>query len=345
MKMHAQTAMVTELAEKIEGWMAERDLGMSRLLALTPAEGGRSSETWLISAEGRDGTLQDWVLRIQPRVRQVYQDPAIARQFHVISALADLSGLPIPAAIALEEDAAVLGAPFFLMERAAGEAPPDDYHSEGLLASASPAEREAMWVEGVTMLARLHAVDPANLGFLAYPGGPADDGVEQELSRWESYLGWSGVPRLPIYDEALRWLDDHRPATNGVGFAWGDARPCNLLYQNGRVSALLDWETASLGGAETDLGWWLFYDRMITDAIGIPRLQGLPDEASTIGLWEAASGRRARAIEWQMAFAGYRFAMISERAIRMAIRDGLMPAGREGKGNPAIKLLTKLIGR
>ncbi|MEP6870181.1 MAG: phosphotransferase, partial [Novosphingobium sp.] len=148
---------------------------------------------------------------------------------------------------------------------------------------------------------------------------------------------------LPHYDRARRWLDDHRPPAAGTGFAWGDARPCNVLFAEGRVTALLDWETASLGTAETDLGWWLVYDRMISDMVGLPRLDGLPDAAATIALWEAASGRKARAMEWHLAFAAYRFAMISERAIMLAVRDGLMPAGMAGAANPAVRLLGQLV--
>lgn len=48
-------------------------------------------------------------------------------------------------------------------------------------------------------------------------------------------------------------------------------------------------------------------------------------------------------MEWHLTFAGYRFALISERAIRMAIRDGLMPAGTAGDGNPAVRLLADLV--
>ncbi|MBB4615026.1 phosphotransferase family protein [Novosphingobium taihuense] len=343
--MNGQAASITELSARIEQWLMGLDLGISRLCEVRRADGGKSSETWLITAEGNDGNRLDWVLRVQARVRQVYEDPSVARQFQLIRALSTCSSLPIPAAVALEEDTSILGAPFFLMERAEGKAAPDGYHSEGLFTQINPAAREAMWVEGIQMLARLNCVDPAPLAFLGWPNGPTDDGVAQELARWDSYLRWTRVPHLPIYEKALRWLDDHRPAPNGIGLAWGDARPCNILYFDGRASALLDWETASLGTAETDLGWWIFYDRMMSDAIGVPRLDGLPDAHTTIAIWEAESGRKAQAMEWHIAFAGYRFAMISEHAIRMGIRDGLMPSGMEGDGNPAVRLLAELVSK
>ncbi|MDO7836311.1 phosphotransferase family protein [Sphingobium sp. HBC34] len=341
--MAKQPATRPQLITILERWMVVSGLGEYQLKDVVPAEAGMSSETWLLAAIAPDGSNRDWVLRIQPRARQVYQDPSIARQFDVIRCLSQVPGLPVPAGVALEQDADILGAPFFLMERAPGKAPPDGYHTQGLLAEATPAQRESMWEQGVSLLARLHAVDVTPFDFLAWPDGPAGDGIAQELARWDAYLAWSGVPRLGIYDRALRWLDDHRPPAAGTGFAWGDARPCNILYADGKATALLDWETASIGTAETDLGWWLFYDRMMTDAIGLPRLDGLPDARATIALWEAASGRRAQAMEWHIVFAGYRFAMISERAIRMAIRTGHMPETMAGDGNPAICLLTELV--
>ncbi|HEY6870442.1 MAG TPA: phosphotransferase family protein [Novosphingobium sp.] len=341
--MRPETSTAPELAARLRPWLEQVGLPAAALTRLARAAGGRSSETWLVDARAPDGALHAWVLRIQPRIDHVYEDPSVARQFHMIRALSGRTGLPVPAALALEEDPAVLGAPFFLMERAEGTAPPDPYHNEGLLAAASPAEREALWAQAVTLLARLNTLDPAPFAFLAWPAGPADDGVAQELARWDSFRHWAGIPQLSLYDRALRWLDDHRPAPAGIGLAWGDARPTNVLYAAGRITAVLDWETASLGTAETDLGWWLAYDRMMSDAIGVPRLDGLPDAAGTIALWEAASGRKARAMEWHLAFAAYRFAMISERALMLAVRAGTMPASMTGPGNPMVRLLEELV--
>jgi aminoglycoside phosphotransferase (APT) family kinase protein len=117
----------------------------------------------------------------------------------------------------------------------------------------------------------------------------------------------------------------------------------NILFACGRPSALLDWETASLGGAETDLGWWLFYDRMITEAEGVARLSGIGDAARTVALWETCSGRKALDLEWHVVFAGYRFTLISERARMLAIEAGRLPAGQHGQANPAVRLLERLL--
>lgn len=335
-----------DLRSRLAGWARERlaHLGAVSFGSIVAAEGGASSETWLVDA--RVGTEdRRWVLRIEPRGHQVYQDPSVERQYRVIAALAAQPGLRVPAPVVFERDAELLGAPFFLMERAGGAAPPNDYHGQGLLARATPAGRAAMWAEGVALMARLHTLDPAPLAFLAAPGSAPDaDGIAQELTRWDRYRDWADIPQLPLYDRARRWLDDHRPAPAAPGFAWGDARPCNMLFAGGRCTALLDWETASLGGAESDLGWWLFYDRLASEGDGIARLDGLPDAAATVALWEAAAGRKAQAMAWHLAFAGYRFALISERARALAIRAGRLPADAWGEANPAVRLLGALLG-
>lgn len=328
-----------DLKARLNCWMPGRaELAGARVERAVAATGGASSETWLLDmADGQPG----WVLRIEPRGRQNYEDPSVARQFAVIRALMADPALPVPAALALEEDETVIGAPFFMMERARGEAPPNAYHTQGIIAAASPQQRAAMARGSLGLLARLHTLDPAPFAFLGWRGG---DAIAQELSRWDSYRAWAGLPPFPLFDRSRVWLDEHRPAPQPPGFAWGDARPANILFAGAQATALLDWETASLGGGESDLGWWLFYDRMITEEEGVPPLPGWPDAEETLRLWQAASGRAALAMDWHLVFAGYRFALISERARALAIAAGLIPQSARGHANPAVRLLDRLLG-
>lgn len=344
--MSAATRDPDALRETLTEWAhsALADRGPTIIRKVESAPGGASSETYLVDATiGPDRSPVAWVLRIEPRGHQVYEDPSVERQYRVIRALSGHTDLPLPPAIALETQTDFLGAPFFLMQRAEGEAPPNDYHRKGLLAAATPAERERMWRECVALLARLHAVEPGPFSFLAYAGQRPENGLAQELARWDSYRGWSRVPELALYDRARKWLDGRRPVAGELRFAWGDARLPNILFAGGRPSALLDWETASLGGAETDLGWWLFYDRMITEAEGVPRLSGIGNAGQTVALWESCSGRKALDLDWHVVFAGYRFALISERARMLAIEAGRLPPGQHGQANPAVRLLERLL--
>ena len=336
-----------ELRAAMTRWLRARlpEAEAIDLPAPVAAEGGSSSETlFLDPVITRNGVArrERWVLRIEATGYQVYQDPSVERQYRVMEAVGREGRAPVPRMLWMETDPGVLGAPFFVMERIEGVVPHERYHSQGLFAVASAAEREAMWLSGIAAMAAVHATDPGHVAFLGRPAlGPS--GLDQEIAAWDAYVRWAGIADHPVLIRARVWLDDHRPAGRSTGLAWGDARLGNMLFRGGACLALLDWETVSLGGAETDLGWWLYYDYVISEGSGIPRLEGIGGREATIAAWESFAGRKAEAMEWHEAFATWRFAIISERAIALTEAAGQKLPVSSGDGNPAVVRLAQLI--
>lgn len=331
----------------IADWLGHRlpDAIRIDLPPLKAAEGGSSSETLFLDPEIETTTgiqRPHWVLRIQASGYQVYQDPSVERQYWVMEAVAKVSAVPVPAMLWFERDASILGAPFFVMERVAGAVPDERYHSRGILFDATPAARQEMWLSGIKAMAAIHRIDPGHVSFLSRPAlGPT--GLDQEVAAWDAYLDWAKVPAHPVLERARAWMSDHMPADRPTGLAWGDARLGNMIFADNRCRAILDWETASLGGAESDLGWWIYYDWWITEGTGVPRLDGIGGREDTIRAWEDFSGRKAEAMEWHEMFATYRFAIISERAIALMASAGGSIAVRGGDANPAIARLRALL--
>jgi aminoglycoside phosphotransferase (APT) family kinase protein len=307
-------------------WLHER-LPAAEAIALPilrrPDAGGSSETLFLDPVITERGTerREAWVLRIEATGHQVYEDPSVARQYRVMQSLALTGAVPVPQVLWLEADRSVLGAPFFMMQRVAGSIPDSLHHSKGYLAEVSPAERAEIWTSAIETLARIHSVDVEPFAFLAR-SQQGVSGLDQELAVWDSYLSWSGIAVRPIQQRARRWLEDRLPANRPTGLAWGDARPGNMIFRHHRCVAVIDWETVSLGGAETDLGWWLFYDWFMSDGIDVPRLPGVPDRDATIKLWESFAGRKAHDMEWHEVFATWRFSLISDRARLLASRAG-----------------------
>ncbi len=308
--------------EALETWLRDKlpECEHLHLPPLAASQGGGSSQTIFVSPVIRDAGVErqeHWVLRVQATGHQIYQDPSVEKQFLVMKKLAEAGTVPVPAVLWYEADDAILGAPFFIMEKVAGRVPDAFYHSEGLLAEASPAQRETLWLSAVEALAGIHRVDPGKFAFLARPqlGG---SGLEQEIAIWDSYRTWCGVPIKAIQDRARHWLRDNPPTAWPTGLAWGDARLPNMVFADGRCKAVIDWETASLGGAETDLGWWLFFDWYIAEGMGKSRLPGIPAGETFIATWESFAGRQARDMLWHEVFATWRFSMISARARLLA---------------------------
>jgi aminoglycoside phosphotransferase (APT) family kinase protein len=336
------------LREPLLGWLSERlpEADDIALLAIASPKEGASSETWLIDlaiVEKGQRRVARWVVRVQATGYQVYQDPAVEKQFRVLQVLAESSDVPVPRVLWHEADSAVLGAPFFVMERVEGEVPAEAHHSAGVLADAAPKAREAMWLSAIEAMTRIHRTDAALLPFLVRPELGAT-GVDQELANWDEYRRWAATAPHPMIDRARRWLDDKLPANRVTALAWGDARPGNIVFRDNRCVALLDWETVSLGGPESDLGWWLFFESAVTEVAGVPRLDGIGGRDGTIAAWEHFMGRKADSFEWHEVFATFRFAMIYERAVALNEAAGDSQSRRGGDANPAIIRLGKLIG-
>jgi aminoglycoside phosphotransferase (APT) family kinase protein len=306
------TRDLSELAAALAGWLGERmpDARGIRVANLAyPLGAGMSHETILFDAEWQEGgeaRRRGLVVRIKPTGdNTVYQDDMFEPQYRLMRLMHETSEVRVAEPLWLEPDPALLGAPFFVMEKVAGRVavsyPP--YSRQGwLVDDASPADRRRMWEDSVTQLAAIQRVDPATAPFLAMPGRPA--GFEQEIDRWQRCMEWiDPVGELTLlregYDRLLAAVPSNRPD----GIVWGDARLGNMMIgADYRVAAVMDWEQPSLGGALHDLGWWLLSDSSATVNQGVAPLDGMGTREETIALWERVSGKSAADVAWYETF-------------------------------------------
>jgi aminoglycoside phosphotransferase (APT) family kinase protein len=181
-------------------------------------------------------------------------------------------------------------------------------------------------------------------GGSASPAGPAGS-LAAELDWWTRYLEWSldGVP-LPGLVEALDWCRANAPVAHPApSLLWGDARLGNLVVGEDRaVVGVLDWEMASVGPAELDLGWLLALEWSMDQLIG-RRVPGFPDRAETIGRYEERLGRAVGDLAWHEVFALVRSVAISNRQARMAAAVGARYAMGPDERHPLVGLLRRRI--
>jgi aminoglycoside phosphotransferase (APT) family kinase protein len=120
----------------------------------------------------------------------------------------------------------------------------------------------------------------------------------------------------------------HRPATDAAVISWGDARPGNIIFGDDlSVVALLDWEGATIGPPEIDVGWWLMFEEFLCEAQGLTRLDGVPDRDATIARYQELSGRPVEEIRYYEILAGLVLALINSRLADLMIAGGrLEPA-------------------
>jgi aminoglycoside phosphotransferase (APT) family kinase protein len=343
---------LTETHERLLGWLVAKLPG-ARAVELSelsgPAATGFSNDTLLFELRYReDGqrVTRSLVCRIEPTGSGVFPRYDVAQQYRIMRALR-ASRVPVPEMAWLEPDPSVLGAPFFVMERVAGRIPSDNptYHTAGWVVEIPAEERRALWESAVDALAEIHRQDPDALGVQLEAPAPGSDTAAWQLAHWSRYYDWvaagSGKPLLAA---ALRWLHEHRPKSDARRLCWGDARIGNMIFEGGRCVAVLDWEMATLGPPEMDLGWFLYMDRHHHECVGAPRLPGFPSRDETVARWQHRVGTRARHLEYWEAFAAFRFAAIMERLAGQMTMLGLLPADSTfAVDNTASRLLARIL--
>jgi aminoglycoside phosphotransferase (APT) family kinase protein len=306
--------------EPLERWLAARmpEVRELQVAGLRKPDTGKSSDTLLFELgwRDRDGSSQalPCVLRCAPRGSAPFPSYDLGLQFRVMRGLGRHSTVPVPEVLWLEEDEAVLGVPFLVMRAVAGAAPCDfpSYQrpdADDVYAKASSRTRRRMWERTIEALARLHAVDWTKLELGRIEGGnPGDDPRLTALRYWRDYLVHfvkrDPSERTPVFDEALAWLEAHRPEPERIALCWGDAKIGNVLYDRGDVAAMIDWEMARIGDPEMDLPSLYLSDLRAQDsAAGV--LDGTPGADQLVATYEAASGRRFRHFHYQLVFATF----------------------------------------
>ncbi|MBK7170185.1 MAG: phosphotransferase [Gammaproteobacteria bacterium] len=119
-----------------------------------------------------------YVARIALRMAPVYPRQtatamaSVDLQYRVMQAVGR-GGVPVPPLLGYEESTELLGAPFYVMGFVDGEVPKDNpiYTSEGFLVDGEPRQRYRAIDDGLSVLARLHAIDPGAAGLDWLAGG------------------------------------------------------------------------------------------------------------------------------------------------------------------------------
>lgn len=309
---------------------------------------GMSNETVMFTATV-GGEHRRLVARVSPADGGIYSRYDLAREQRLMTALAQGTDLPVPEPLFVEDDPTVLGAPFLVMPYVAGESPADDppFTVAGWLAELPAEARARVNDNALAQLVALHVVDWQALGLheLAPAGASA---LAERLEADRTWYDWAraGVAH-PVVEQAFRWLRANRPPDpERLVLNWGDARLSNMIFASDlSVAAIVDWEMATVGAPERDLGWWLFATRHHTDGIGAPLPDGFPDAAALIARYEELSGHRVEHLDYYEVLGGLEAALIMLRVgSQMITADLLPPASTMGVINPASLLLADLLG-
>jgi aminoglycoside phosphotransferase (APT) family kinase protein len=312
--------------------MASHGLRLDGELRAEVIAGGRSNLTYAVT----DGAHR-WVVRRPPLAHVLPTAHDMSREWRVISALRD-TGIPVPEAVVLCDDQAVIGAPFYIMGFVDGHVVRNSLPPEWPDTNTT---RQAMATALVDTLLSLHEIVPDDVG-LADLGRP-EGFLERQVRRWWKQWEASTTRELPAILELHQRLLRGLPQPSAPGIVHGDYRFDNVIYapdDPGRIAAVVDWEMSTIGDPLCDLGLLVVYwvnDPSDPAAGAAPRGRlslgaGFPSGEEMVATYAARSGRDLSHLEWYVALGHYKLAIIAEGInarflLGMTVGDGFETIG------------------
>jgi aminoglycoside phosphotransferase (APT) family kinase protein len=251
----------------------------------------------------------------------------VLRESRIVDALGG-SGLPVASVCASCADPGVIGVPFYIMSFVEGTV----LTSAQAAARTGEAYRSAVSESFVAALAMLHDIDPAAVGLDSL--ARSDGYVERQLNRWIGQYRQARTQDVPLIEDVYGRLAALVPRDEHRGIVHGDYRLENVMFDDtGRVSAVLDWELATLGETSADLAWTLLYwtsdagqaeELILTRATALPGFLGRDDMVARYAL---RSGRRVDDLNFYLAFAAWRSACIAEGVLSRYVHGQMSADG------------------
>jgi aminoglycoside phosphotransferase (APT) family kinase protein len=287
-------------------------------IAAGPIGEGHSNVTYLLERGGRE-----LVLRRPPRPPLPPSAHDVLREARLLRALRDTPAR-VPEVLAVCDDESVIGAPFYVMERVAGEVIVADIPAE----LDTPPERRRIAEELIDALVEIHAVDWQAVGLEGF--GKPTGYLERQLRRFKGLWELNKTREIEAVESVGAWLGEHLPASGPATIVHGDFRLGNTMYAPGapaRLAAVLDWEMATIGDPLADLGYLCMMwteagdpESGLREHLGkVTRAEGFPTRAELIALYEERSGRSMSDIRWYTTLALWKSVVFMEGNYKRAV--------------------------
>ncbi|MDA8354559.1 MAG: phosphotransferase family protein [Firmicutes bacterium] len=298
--------------EVLEPFLRERLEIPAAPLEVSQFPSGASNLTYLLRAGEWEAVLRRPPFGpLPPKAHDMVREAGLLKRIHPAFPLA-------PDPLLIVEDSALLGAPFYLMERRRGIVLDDRFPDD---LPHTPERGRQISAAMVDTLVRLHDVDwkQAGLGDFGKPDGFMERQVRGWIGRYEKAKTdeWEGVEHL------CRWLTDNVPTSPAATVIHNDFKLNNMLLDPrdpGRPMAVVDWEMATIGDPLFDLavalGYWVRPDdpeelRNVLPTVTV--LPGFYSKEEFLQAYAEKSGRDVSSFHFYLTFAYFKLAVILQQ--------------------------------
>lgn len=237
--------------DEVEAWIGEHVSGLMPPFEWTQLIGGHSNLTYKLT----DKHGNKAVVRRPPEGELLPKAHDMSREWALISALHP-TNVPAPPPLGFCESPEITGAWFYVMGWVAGVA----LHNRADVEAHIPVtERARAAFSLMDALAALHQLDPDEVGLGTI--GRKDGYISRQIRAW--YGSWTGSAEIASHDderahEIKSYLENNMPDQGPARIVHGDCGLHNVLIgENYKVSAVLDWEVATLGDPLADFAYAL----------------------------------------------------------------------------------------
>jgi aminoglycoside phosphotransferase (APT) family kinase protein len=301
----------------LASFLADRLEGADRPLEVLQFGGGHANLTYLLRFGDGKGA-SEYVLRRPPLGPVAPGAHDMQREYRALSVLWRAFP-PAPRAFLYCDDAAVIGAPFVVMERRHGVvvrgAVPELYG-----AGADERANRKLSEVVIDILVDFHAVDPAPLGLDALGRDP-EHFLERQVTGWLGRYQRAQTRELPEADALGRWLEENRPPSPRPTLLHNDWRLDNMALDPGdpsRCVAVYDWDMCTVGDPLADLGTLLALWSNRGDAPAgtnpMPtQAPGFLSREAAVARYGERSGRDVSQASWYDVFGTFKMAVVLQQ--------------------------------
>lgn len=296
-----------DIERRLVPWISEMVPGARnvRIDRLDRVEMGHSAETLLLTLSWEDDAgdhREEVALRIRPPVPGLLEPYDLQRQVDVLRAL-ESTPVRAPRAYWLEPSGRVLGREFYVMERLPGTVYERGVPEE---LATDPSRIRRMCESMVEQLAAVHSVDTGAVGLEGISDGRRY--VHREIDHWTSEIQRVQRGPLPALERLAAAVREQQPQQcPSVTLVHGGAKPGNFAFEGSEVSAVFDWEMATIGDPLADIGYaemlWVMPGYFTSRPAALT-----VDEFVT--LWGELTGIQTSSRPWYRALAGFKTAAI-----------------------------------
>ena len=301
---------------------------------------GYSNLTYLLQIENKE-----YVLRKPPK-GAIKRGHDMSREFKVQSSVAKAFS-KVPKMFGFSNDVTILGSDFYIMEKMEGIIL---NFKEAKSRNIAAIDYKSIANSWLNTLVELHNVDynAIGLGDLGKPEGY----VERQVTNWGKQYIKAKTDEYPEAEMVMQWMQENQPKKYDHCLIHNDFKYDNVVFKDDswqEVTAVLDWEMATLGDPLMDLGTSLGYWTVATDhdfvKQGIPSptiFEGNPIRSEIAKMYAEKSGRNIDNLVFYYAFGLFKIAVIAQQ-IYFRYDKGWTTDPRFANLNKAAELCLSLI--